>query len=103
MAECPLIEVETFAVDWEEDHLNENLYKNLASKFEYYDISFLVTPKVRNTPYSPFGNESNTPAFAHVFLLINTFLRKLKSRAYRSAIIVNCDYRSGKIEQGKAL
>ena len=38
-----------------------------------------------------------------VFLLISTFLKKLKSRAYRSAIIVNSDSRSGKVENGRSL
>lgn len=38
-----------------------------------------------------------------VFLLVSTFLKKLKNRSHRSAIIVNCDFRSGKVEDGRSL
>lgn len=102
-AQSPLIEIETVEVDWEKDQLNPQFYKELAAKFEYYDISTIITPKIKSYPLEKFSPESQVPVVAPVFLLVSTFLKKLKSRAYRSAIIINCDFRSGRIEEGKGL
>lgn len=50
-----------------------------------------------------FSAESKYPIVTPIFLLVATFLKKLKSRPYRSAIIISSDFRSGKIEEGRSL
>lgn len=62
-----------------------------------------MTPKISPCPLENFSADSKVPVVAPVFLLVSAFLKKLKSRAYRSAIIINCDNRSGRIEVGKSL
>ena len=48
-------------------------------------------------------NSDKYPVVMPIFLLISTFLKKLKSRAYRSAIIVSGDLNAGKVEEGRSL
>lgn len=102
-SQSPLIDIESVEVDWEKEQLNESFYKTLVSQFEYYDISIIVTPKIKSEPLQNFSAESHIPVVAPVFLIVSAFLKKLKARAYRSAIIINCDFRSGRIEVGKSL
>lgn len=62
-----------------------------------------MTPKVQAVQVQPFDEDSPYPVVMPVFLLVSAFIKKLKNRSYRSAIIINSDFRSGKVENGRSL
>ena len=90
-------------MNWEKQETDFGLYDSLLAKFEHYDISILIAPKVPKYNFNIFGADSKYPLVQHIFLLVNTFLKKLRWRSHRSAIVIFSDSRNQKIEVGGAL